>query len=55
VDVFIFSIFAALMQISQFAAFIVEEPCGSPIDGLGGQSLNDVIGALFDARGIDEE
>lgn len=55
VDVFIFSIFAALLQISKFAAFIVEEPCGSPIAALGGKSINDIIKQIFKARDIDEK
>jgi len=54
VDVFIFSIFAALLQISKFAAFIVEGLCGSPVAALGGKTLNEVIGQLFNARNIDE-
>jgi hypothetical protein len=55
VDVFIFSIFAALLQISKFAAFIVEGPCGSPIAALGGQSINDIIEEIFKERDIHEK
>jgi hypothetical protein len=54
VDVFIFSIFAALAQIGQFCAFVVEEPCGSPIEAFGGQSVDDLVGLFFKAEGIDE-
>ena len=55
VDVFIFSLFAALLQIGQFCAFIVAVPCGSPIEALGGASLNDVIGSFFEKHDIDED
>jgi hypothetical protein len=55
VDVFIVSLFAALLQIGQFCAFIVSAPCGSPVDLFGGQSLNDLIGAFFESRGIEED
>ena len=54
VDVFIFSIFAALMQLGQFCAFVVEKPCGSPIAALGGMSINDLVTLFFKAEDIDE-
>lgn len=55
VDVFIFSLFAALLQIGQFCAFIVAAPCGSPVEAFGGASLNDMIGSFFEKHNIDEE
>ena len=51
VDVFIFSVVVALTEIQQFSAFIIEDPCDSPVLP-GGQSIDDATAAFFKQHGI---
>ena len=46
-DVFIISVIAAVVELSQFAGFMVEPMCGAPIEALGNQTLDDIVAVFF--------
>lgn len=52
VDVFIFSIVAALTEIQQFSEFIIQDPCGSDI--VGGLSIDDLTKKFFNKHGVHD-
>ncbi|ELP95062.1 hypothetical protein EIN_253260 [Entamoeba invadens IP1] len=46
IDVFVISVIAAIVELSQFASFMVEPMCGAKIDALG-MSIDEIVAKFF--------
>lgn len=46
IDVFVVSVIAAIVELSQFASFMVEPMCGAKIEALG-YSIDEIVGKFF--------